>query len=230
MWREAVYREREAVDKEREAVKGLLKREQACRDKERNGKWAAIKREIAAVHNWRLECQKREAAEHRVVRLQRMLKGANTHLLASTGRLSMLGILEASRELAEKSRPEEVAALRAGEKGSNKGFGAAWQVLLKHEQHLPDKLCEATEWSVEEVPVKLEQLRRRLVNPLYSKGLALMQDSQEHVQLLQLKDVTDEKDIAALQCLCTDLWCISFFETSIETYYRYVKVLRRTSA
>ena len=95
MWREAVYREREAVDKERETVKGILKREQQARDKERNAKWAAIKRELKAVHNWREECQKREAAEHREARLQRMLKEANTRMLASMGKLSMRGVLGA---------------------------------------------------------------------------------------------------------------------------------------
>lgn len=93
MWREAVYREREAVDKERETVKAILKREQEARDKERTAKWAAIKRELQVVHQHREECQKREAAEQRVKRLQRMLGDANTQLLAAANRLSMRGIL-----------------------------------------------------------------------------------------------------------------------------------------
>lgn len=93
MWREAVYREREAVDRERETVKDLLKREQEARDKERTAKWAAIKRELHVVHQHREECQKREAAEQRVMRLQRMLRDANTQLLTAANRLSMRGIL-----------------------------------------------------------------------------------------------------------------------------------------
>ena len=133
--------------------------------------------------------------------------------------------------MAEKTYPEEVAALQPDTTDSNKqkGHEAAWEVLLKHDKDLAAKLVEATSWTREQLPSKLDNLRKRLANPLYSKSLGIIQESQDNVQLLQLKDVTDEKDVVAIQCLCTNLWFVGFFEMSVETYDRYMRALGRTS-
>lgn len=141
---------------------------------------------------------------------------------------------EATQEMVERKYEDEMAALQPCTENSNKQKGgnrneAAWEILFAHDQDLRDAIAAATEWSVEQLPAKLDQLRMRLANPLYTKSLALIQESKVAVQVLQLKDVTDERDVAALQCLCERLWCVMYHEMSVETYDRFARALKRTA-
>lgn len=145
----------------------------------------------------------------------------------------MLGMsAEATQELVEAKHPDEVAALQPESERSKKqqSSAAAWTLLLSEDKHLRDKLTAATEWTPEQAPCKLEELRVRLANPLYIQSLKLIQECKQSVQLLQLKDVSDEKDVAALECLCRNLWFVEVHEMSVETYDRFAKALRRTAA
>lgn len=142
---------------------------------------------------------------------------------------------EATHEMVEQKYKEEVAGVQAGRdkeesRDKQKGHEAAWEVLFAHDRDLRDGIAAATEWSAEQLPAKLDQLRVRLANPLYTRSLALIQESKDAVQLLQLKEVTDERDVAALQCLCERLWCVAYHEMSVETYDRFAKALKRTAA